>query len=218
MRLKEAGADAVKILVYYNPFEKDWVNERKKAWLERIGAECKSVDIAYFLEFLPYSVHGEDEGSAEHAKRKPEIIIRSMEEFAQPRYGADVLKIDVPITMAYVEGTSSCKGEAVYSRDEAKRLIREAASKSKQPLVYLSAGVSSSVFLETLELIHEAGVDFHGVLAGRATWQNGVSAFIKEGAAALEKWMNTQGVQNVRDINNVLRLAKPWWEAPSIQA
>lgn len=217
MRLREAGADAVKILVYYNPFEKEWVNNRKKAWLERIGAECKAVDMAYFLEFLPYTVHGEEEGGAEHARRKPEIIIRSMKEFSQPRYGADVLKIDVPITMAYVQGTSSCKSVGVYSREEAKRLIYEAASECKLPLVYLSAGVSSSVFLETLELIHEAGVDFHGVLAGRATWQNGVPVFIKQGAAALEEWMNAEGVQNVRDINALLRFAKPWWEAASMR-
>lgn len=217
MRLREAGADAVKILVYYNPFEKEWVNDRKKAWLERIGAECRAIDIAYFLEFLPYSVHGEDEGGVEHARRKPEIIIRSMEEFSQARYGADVLKIDVPITMAHVEGTSSCKNLGVYSRDEAKRLIYEAASKCKLPLVYLSAGVASAVFLETLELIHEAGVDFHGVLAGRATWQNGVPIFIKQGSTALEQWMNAEGVQNVKDINYALRFAKPWWEAPSMQ-
>ena len=33
LRIKEAGANAVKILVYYNPFEKDWVNDRKRAWI-----------------------------------------------------------------------------------------------------------------------------------------------------------------------------------------
>ena len=45
LRLKEAGADAVKILVYYTPFEKKWVNEQKHAWVERIGAECRGADI-----------------------------------------------------------------------------------------------------------------------------------------------------------------------------
>ncbi len=83
LRLKEAGADAVKILVFYTPFEKEWVNEQKKAWVERIGAECRSVDIPFFLEFLSYDVHGEDEGGPEFAKRKPEIVIRSMQEFTK---------------------------------------------------------------------------------------------------------------------------------------
>lgn len=217
MRLKEAGADAVKILVYYTPFEKDWVNNEKKAWIERIGAECRAVDMPLFLEFLGYSVHGEDEHGPEYAKRKPEIIISSMEEFSKERYGADVLKVDVPIQMAYVEGTKAFKGTSIYTRDEAKGLLLEAAEKTNLPIVYLSAGVTSPVFIETLELAAEAGVEFHGVLAGRATWQGGVPVFVKEGPAALEAWMNSTGAQNIDNINRTLRLARPWYEARSVR-
>src|SRR5487761_1073179 len=39
-RLKEAGADCIKILLYYSPFEKTAVNDLKHAWIERIGDEC----------------------------------------------------------------------------------------------------------------------------------------------------------------------------------
>src|SRR5438309_6990736 len=35
-RLKEAGADCVKILLYYTPFDPKDVNDRKHAWVERI--------------------------------------------------------------------------------------------------------------------------------------------------------------------------------------
>jgi tagatose 1,6-diphosphate aldolase len=217
LRLRQAGADAVKILVYYNPFEKDWVNEEKKAWVERIGAECRAIDIPFFLEFLGYGLHGEDESGPEYAKRKPEIVTRSMEEFTRERYSADVLKVDVPIQMAYVEGTEAFRGTALHSRDDAKHLLREAASKTDRPIVYLSAGVSSGVFIETLELAAEAGVRFHGVLAGRATWQEGVPVYVKQGAAALEDWMNTFGVQRIEDINRTLQLARPWQEARSMQ-
>src|SRR3984885_10097990 len=143
LRLKEAGADAVKILVYYTPFEKEWVNEEKKAWVERVGAECQSVDIPFFLEFLGYSVHGEDETGPEYAKRKAEIVIKSMEEFTRNRYVADVLKVDVPIQMAYVGGTAAFKGQALYTRDEAKKLLCEAANTTERPIVYLSVGGSS---------------------------------------------------------------------------
>lgn len=123
IRLKEAGANAIKILVYYTPFEKPWVNERKKAWLERIGAECKSVDIPYFLEFLAYDVHGVGMDSIEYARRKPEIVLESMKEFTKDRYGADVLKIEVPINTAFVEGTQAFKGKKVHTRSEAMQLI-----------------------------------------------------------------------------------------------
>jgi tagatose 1,6-diphosphate aldolase len=218
LRLKEAGANAVKILVYYTPFEKEWVNNRKKAWVERIGAECKSVDIPFFLEFLGYDVHGEGEASLEYARRKPEIVLHSMEEFTKERYGADVLKVEIPIQMAFVEDTRAFKGQKLHTRAEAMEITRAAAALTDKPIVYLSAGVSSDAFLEMLEFAAESGVKFHGVLGGRATWQDGVPVYVKQGPAALEDWLNTTGLQNVRAINGVLNFAYPWREARSMQA
>ncbi|HEV2484586.1 MAG TPA: tagatose 1,6-diphosphate aldolase [Terracidiphilus sp.] len=218
LRLKEIGASAIKILVYYTPFEKEWVNDQKKAWLERIGAECRAVDMPYFLEFLGYDVHGEGEAGIEYARRKPEIVLNSMEEFSKERYGADVLKVEVPIQMAHVEGTKAYKGQKLHTRTEAMDLIRAAASLTDKPIVYLSAGVSSEVFVETLELVAESGVKFHGVLAGRATWQDGVPVYVKQGPAALEEWLNTTGAQNVMNVNKVLESAHSWYEARSMQA
>src|SRR6266851_5743446 len=39
-RIVDWGADAVKILLYYTPFDDRQVNEIKHAFIERIGAEC----------------------------------------------------------------------------------------------------------------------------------------------------------------------------------
>src|ERR1700744_4436483 len=47
-RLKEAGADCVKVLLYYTPFEKSEINDRKHAFIERIGDECRAHDIPFF--------------------------------------------------------------------------------------------------------------------------------------------------------------------------
>jgi tagatose 1,6-diphosphate aldolase len=218
LRIKEAGASAVKILVYYTPFEKEWVNDRKRAWVERIGAECKAVDIPLFLEFLGYDVHGDGENSIEYARRKPEIVLNSMEEFTKDRYGADVLKVEIPIQMAHVEGTSAFNGQKLHTRIEAMEITRAAAALTDKPIVYLSAGVNSTVFLETLELAAESGVNFHGVLCGRATWQDGVPIYVKHGAAALDDWLNTVGLKNIRDINQRLQFATPWREARSMKA
>jgi tagatose 1,6-diphosphate aldolase len=217
LRLKEAGANAIKILVYYTPFEKPWVNELKKAWVERIGAECKSVDIPFFLEFLGYDVHGEGMDSIEYAQRKPKIVLESMKEFTKERYGADVLKIEVPINTAFVDGTKAFRGKKEHTRAEAMELIREEAAMTDKPIIFLSAGVSSPEFVETLELIVESGAIFHGVLGGRATWQDGVPVYIKQGPAALEDWLNTAGLENVRNVNRVLAGARPWYEARSVQ-
>src|ERR1700677_4389263 len=53
-RLKDAGADCIKVLLYYTPFEKSEVNDHKHAFIERIGSECAAHDIPFFLEFVGY--------------------------------------------------------------------------------------------------------------------------------------------------------------------
>jgi len=163
-----------------------------------------------FLEFVGYAVHGEDEKGLAYAKRKPEIVIRSMKEFSQERYLADVLKVEVPVQIQFVEGMQAYKGEKAYSRAEAAEYFREAASSTPLPFVYLSAGVNSPMFVETLEFAVECGVDFNGVLCGRATWQDGVPIFVKQGTAAFENWLNTKGADNIQQVNRVLASARPW--------
>lgn len=218
LRLKQAGAHAVKVLVFYSPFEDPWVNEQKKAWVERAGAECRANDMPMFLEFLSYKVGGGDETTLAFAKLKPEIVRASIEEFTQDKYGADVLKVEVPISMAHTTGTSVCKGEQAYTQTEAKELIRSCAALTDKPIVYLSAGVPSAAFRETLELAVASGVQFHGVLCGRATWQDGVPVYVKHGPEGLKDWLNSTGIQNVQSINEILKSAQPWRNARSMHA
>jgi len=209
-RLMEAGADCIKILLYYNPTDPAHINDIKHAWVERIGAECRGEDIPFFLEFVTYE-EGKDEKSVEYARKKPDFVTRSVEEFSKPQYGVDVLKVEVPINMKYVAGTKACKGESAYSRDEAKDHFRRAAAAAKLPFIYLSAGVTNDVFNETLELAAESGVAFSGVLCGRATWYDGIPVYAKQGAKGLEDWMNDQGVKNINNVNSRLKAAKPWF-------
>jgi tagatose 1,6-diphosphate aldolase len=209
-RLAAAGADCVKILLYYTPFDPPEVNDIKHAWVERIGAECAAVDIPFFLEFVGYE-EGKDEKTIEFARKKPEIVTRSMEEFSKPQYAVDVLKVEVPVNMAYVAGSKACKGESAYTRDQAKEYFRSAAAVAKKPFIYLSAGVSNDVFNESLELAAESGTNFSGVLCGRATWKEGIPVYAKQGAKALEDWLNDQGVKNIKNVNERLKAAKPWF-------
>src|SRR6202044_3657181 len=92
-RLKEAGADCIKILLYYTPYEKSGVNDLKQAWIERIGDECVAHDIPFFLEFVGYATDGGDEKSLAYAKIKPDVVSGSMAEFGKARYNVDVLKV-----------------------------------------------------------------------------------------------------------------------------
>lgn len=209
-RLKEAGADCIKILLYYTPFEKTGINDLKHAWVERIGDECRAQDIPFFLEFVGYDVHGEDEKGLNYAKRKPAIVTGSMEEFGKERYGVDVLKVEVPVQMEFVSGTKAYKGEPAYTRAEALEHFRVAASSTHKPFIYLSAGVSNPVFIETLELAAESGTSFNGVLCGRATWKDGIAVYAKQGAKAFEEWLNTKGVENINNVNRALKAAHSW--------
>jgi tagatose 1,6-diphosphate aldolase len=209
-RLKGAGADCVKILLYYTPDDPKDVNDRKHAWVERIGDECRANDIPFFLEFVGYE-EGADEKGLDYAKKKPHIVTESMREFSKERYGVDVLKVEVPVNMKFVEGMKSFAGQKAYSKKDAIDHFHEAASVATKPFIYLSAGVSNAEFSETLELAGESGVKFNGVLCGRATWKDGIPIYAKQGAAAFRSWLETEGVKNINNVNSKLKAATSWY-------
>lgn len=209
-RIVAAGADCVKILLYYTPFDPPRINEIKHAWVERIGAECQAADVPFFLEFVCYDEVLEEK-TIEFARKKPDCVIGSMEEFSKPQYGVDIMKVEVPVNMAYVAGTRACKGESAYTRDQAKDYFKKAAAVAKKPFIYLSAGVSNDVFSETLDLAGESGTNFSGVLCGRATWKEGIPVYAKQGIKALEDWLSVEGVKNIKNVNDRLTAAKPWF-------
>ncbi len=180
-RIGDWGANAVKILIYYTPLDEKNVNDIKHAFIERIGAECESYEIPFFLEFVGYDPKGGDEKGFEFAKSKPEVVIGSMEEFSKAQYKVDVLKVEVPVNANYVEGSSVYKGQKAYSRQEALNHFRRAADVAKKPFIYLSAGVGNAQFIESLNMATEAGTDYSGVLCGRATWKEGIPVYAKDG-------------------------------------
>jgi tagatose 1,6-diphosphate aldolase len=210
-RIVDWGANAVKILIYYTPFDDPKINDIKHAFIERIGAECEAHEIPFFLEFVGYDPAGGDEKGFDFAKKKPEIVIQSMKEFSKPQYKVDVLKVEVPVNANYVEGSSVYKGQKAYSLNEAKDFYKKAASVAEKPFIYLSAGVDNAQFTESLRMATEAGTDFSGVLCGRATWKEGIPVYAKNGVKALEDWLSTEGVKNIQAVNDAIKGAKPWY-------
>ena len=210
-RIADWGADAVKILIYYTPFDDSNVNDIKHAFVERIGAECEFHQIPFFLEFIGYDPKGGDEKGLEFAKLKPQVVQKSMEEFSKPHYQVDVLKVEVPVNAEYVEGSSVYKGQKAYTREEALKYFRACAEVAKKPFIYLSAGVSNAQFVESLNMASEAGTDYSGVLCGRATWKEGIPVYAKQGAKALEDWLRKEGVKNINAVNEAIKSAKPWY-------
>ncbi|HGO5802348.1 TPA: tagatose-bisphosphate aldolase [Streptococcus equi subsp. zooepidemicus] len=208
-RLKEAGADAVKFLLYYDVDGDEYINQQKQAYIERIGSECQAEEIPFFLELLTYDEAILDNQSVAFAKLKAHKVNEAMKVFSAKRFGVDVLKVEVPVNMAYVEGFA--EGEAVYSKEEAIQAFRDQEAASHLPYIYLSAGVSASLFQETLVFAAEAGARFNGVLCGRATWSGAVAVYMSEGEEAARQWLRTEGFQNIDRLNQVLeKTASPW--------
>lgn len=210
-RLKEEGADAIKFLLYYDVDEAKEINDLKHAFVERLGSECVAEDIPFFLELVSYDANIEDVKGHDYAKIKPHKVNDMMKEFSKERYQVDVLKVEVPVNMNFVEGFT--EGEFIYTKEQAAQYFKEQSEATHLPYIYLSAGVSAQLFRQTLEFAAQAGADFNGVLCGRATWKNGVEPFAEQGEDAGVEWLQNEGKNNITELNSVLkRTAKSWME------
>ena len=210
-RMKELGADAVKVLIYYDVDDKPEINDIKQAWVERVGSECVAEDIPYFLEILTYDRKRASVVDVDYAKVKPHKVNEAMKLFSDPRYNVDVLKVEVPVNMNFVEGFTKEGVEPVYSLAEAKAFFKEQSDATHLPFIFLSAGVSAELFQGTLKVAHEAGSQFNGVLCGRATWKEAVTVFADQGSDAAKAWLDEAGRQNIEDLNRVLRETAVSW-------
>lgn len=209
-RISEAGADAVKFLLYFDNDEPEEINDVKKTFVERIGSECLAEDIPFFLEILTYDSKINDEKGIEFAKIKPRKVIEAMKIFSDKRYNVDVLKVEVPVNMNYVEGFNGNE-EVLYTKEEAAKYFNEQEKATDLPYIYLSAGVSMELFMETLKFANDSGAKFNGVLCGRATWKGAVEEFSQKGKLASEEWLKTKGVENIKRLKEVIeKYATPW--------
>lgn len=210
-RLKEAGADSIKFLLYIDPDEDKSIIDQKEAFVERVGDECVAEDIPFFVELVTYDDSISDVKSAEYAKVKPHKVIEAMKEFSKPQYHIDVLKVEVPINLDYVEGFNG-DNPVVYTKDEAIKYFKEQSDATKLPYIFLSAGVSAQAFRDELHLAKDADAKFNGVLCGRATWKGAIEPFAKDGEEAGKKWMNDQGKKNIEELNKVLAETATSWK------
>lgn len=209
-RLKEAGADAVKFLLYYDIDEDAAINDGKQAFIERLGSECVAEDIPFFLELVSYDANNGDTAGRAFAAVKPHKVNDMMTEFSKARYAVDVLKVEVPVNMEYVEGYA-CGDDYLYSKEQAARYFREQSAATPLPFIFLSAGVSAELFRQTLHFARAAGSTFNGVLCGRATWARGVEPFIRQGEAAARQWLQTEGKTNINQLNEALSQTASSW-------
>lgn len=204
-RLKEEGADAVKLLIYVDVDEDDAINNVKRAFVERVGSECLAEDIPLFLEIVSYDANISDK--KEYAKIKPRKVIEAMKDYSDSRYNVSVLKVEVPVDMNFVEGFGA---EPIMTAEEASNYFKKQSDASNLPFIFLSAGVSAELFRDTLKFAKESGSTFNGVLCGRATWSGGTTVFKEQGYEEAKEWFNTKGKENIIELNTLVeQLATP---------
>lgn len=188
------GVDLLKFFIYYAPDDDPALNRRKQDLVADIGQRCRDAGIRFLMEPLVYHPTLEA-GSEGFARRKPHLVKTASAVFADPRFQADMLKVEIPVDLDFVASF----GAPVMSRAEALEAFRDAAAPAMGiDLVYLSAGVTFERFEASLRLAVEAGVDFNGFMCGRAIWSDAVQVFGAEGEPALYAWLQETGVDRLK--------------------
>lgn len=194
------GVNLLKFFMYYAPDDDPDLNARKQDLVADIGARCKAVGVRFLMEPLVYHPTLKP-GTHTYAAVKPDLVTRATQVFAQDRFQADVLKVEVPVDLDFVEGF----GAPVMSLIEAQEAFRTAAAAAGDiDLVYLSAGVTFERFEASLSMAREAGVRFAGFMCGRAIWSDAVDIFGSGGETALRAWLQDVGRKRLRRLVEAL--------------
>jgi tagatose 1,6-diphosphate aldolase len=207
-----AGADAVKVLLYYHPDGDERARRHQQDLVRRVGQECAEHDIAFVLELVAYALDGSGTGTPEYARAKPDLVIRSAREFSRPDYQVDLLKLEFPANLKYCrEFQSSPFGRKdsppVYDLHQVKQFCRELDEAADVPWVILSAGVDIEEFIENTKLAVEAGAS--GFLAGRAIWKDAVAFYPDEDK--LVTALRREARSNFQRLIEIVGGARPWF-------
>lgn len=201
-KLKDMGADGIKLLIYYDVDEPAEINDKKKEFVEQVGKETVEESIPLLLEILTYDEEIGDEKGEGFAKVRPHKVIEAMKVFSEPRFNVDVLKIETPLNMNFVEGFTD---KTVHSKEEAAEFFKEQDNATNLPYIFLSGGLTSQQFIDTLQFAKDSGSKFNGVLCGRATWQGGTAELKDNGEEKAREWLKTEGMKNLEALNKVIK-------------
>ncbi|HIE51141.1 MAG TPA: DUF2090 domain-containing protein [Armatimonadetes bacterium] len=228
-----AGADAIKLLVYFHPDAIPQAREKQCSFVREVGELCAQHSRPFLLELVSYArdevpeprrselneAGRKLEDTPEFARAKPDIVVRSAEEFSKPKYQVDILKLEFPADLKYTEEYchrvfDDREREPVYTLEEVQDYCQQLDEAAGVPWVILSAGVEIEEFLVQVELATEAGAS--GFLCGRAIWKEAPQ--VKEGngrkvldVEAMEAWLTTQGAYNFARANAAAERAVPWF-------
>jgi len=214
-KAKRAGANAVKLLIYYNPEAASDVLRHQQDLVRHVGTECQREDLPFLLEVVTYPIEEPSADTPEFARRRPQQTIQSAQEFSRDEYHVDILKLEFPGDLKYSReycraGFDGKERPALFSLEEAQAHCRELNEAAARPWVILSGGVDIKEFLVNLGLAVAAGAS--GFLCGRAIWKDVVPKY--PDIAAMRAFLRAQGVDNFTRANAAAERARPWFAHP----
>jgi tagatose 1,6-diphosphate aldolase len=209
-KIKAMGADAVKALAWYRPDGAPETCRAQQAYVKAIGDSCRKYDICFLFELLVYPLPGEADQTkeyVEHRSKHPQNVLDSVREFADPKYGIDVFKLESPVPASTVPEPGT-KGS-----DKVQALFNELGSLSPVPWVMLSAGATMADFERVMHYAYQAGAS--GYLAGRAIWLKAARHF--PDLAAVEAELQAEAVPYMQRLNQLTdKAGTPWFQHRSI--
>ncbi len=212
-RIAETGADGVKLMLYYHPDGTPEVLGRQRELAQEIGELCAQFELAFVLEPIGYPLPDDERGDGEaaeanRARRRPGVVVESAAEFARSRYRADLIKIDFPVDLRYVDVYSARFGNSrrpIYDLPAVRRTCRSLARSCDVPWVLMSSGASNGEFTEYVRLGVEAGAS--GFICGAALWSPAVERYPDK--LGIEQALVGECRQNLVNIEDALSAARP---------
>ena len=209
----EAGADAVKLLIYHHPEASAETIAHQKDIVRTVGTACSTSQIPFVLEVMTYTLDGSDKETAAFARRKPDLVVQTVDTYSDPEFSVDLLKVEFPASLKYTEeyeDTAFGRETTVYSRATVEDACSRLDDAASMPWVILSSGVDIEEFIEDLRLANAAGGS--GFLCGRAVWKRVIDHYPDR--QSMSHYMETEGRSNFRELMDVNSSALPWFEHP----
>lgn len=205
-KIKRIGGDGVKFLAWYRPDTDKEICEKQQRLVEQIGDACKKYDICFLFELLVYPLPGEQDQTkeyVEHASKHPQNVINSVKDFADPRFGIDIFKLESPIPGSSVPSPDSPEAA------ECQEWFDQLGEISQIPWVMLSAGADMNTFKNILTYAYKAGAS--GYLAGRAIWAKAAQQY--PNLEAMESELMAEAVPYAETLGKLtIENATPWFK------
>ena len=203
-KIKRIGADGVKFLAWYRPDGGPAVLDHQQRLVADVGAACRKADLPFIFELLLYPFPGEAPEATQLSTRRSEMIIESVETFADHTYGVDVFKLESPVSASMLADGRSSEADAL---DAFGHLDRAAG----RPWVLLSGGAEPETFLQLLSLAYAAGAS--GYLAGRSIWWDALTRY--PDLSAVTTQLLNAAVPYMERLNQLTTSSATRWNQPS---